>query len=240
MLQLRKPVKVKIRRELVPALPVTTTPAVGFQIERDRTHGKYFNPEDLGQISYAIPKDAFTPYQRIDDGSPGGLAAGIRILVNERDVNSDKMCGAAAIDAISQAIRNGKSDARFDANQDGTVSNDRTHRVVELRPTGFADSNLDGEFNRSDFVAAFADAGYEQLGPRTGVANVPEPNLEVWSLFFAIIAVWRNRVRVVRVSREQNVFAQSIDFDSRRMFDSMLQDDNRATLIATVGGLAIT
>lgn len=218
--------------------------------------------QDLGQIGYAIQSDESTPYLRheysIDDGSGGVLATRIRILVpntglgggtaideieiyggliaNVCDVNSDGMCDLADIDALShQAIRNGESDARFDVNQDGAVSNDdRTHWVVELQKTWFGDSNFDGEFNSSDFVAvfqtrkfetgeaatwatgdwngdgefdssdfvaAFTDGGYE-LGPRTGVASVPEPNPGVWTLFFAIIAVWRNRVRVVRVACE--------------------------------------
>ncbi|MCA9197152.1 MAG: hypothetical protein KDA87_06415 [Planctomycetales bacterium] len=217
--------------------------------------------QDLGQIGYAIQNDEFAPYLRheylIDDGSGGVLATGIRILVpntglsggtaideieiyggliaNVCDVNSDGMCDVADIDAISQAIRNGESDARFDVNQDGSVSNDdRTHWVVELQQTWFGDSNFDGEFNSSDFVAvfqtrkfetgeaatwatgdwngdgefdssdfvaAFTDGGYE-LGPRTGVASVPEPNFGVWSLFFTIIAVWGHRIRGVPVACE--------------------------------------
>ncbi|MCA9196608.1 MAG: PEP-CTERM sorting domain-containing protein [Planctomycetales bacterium] len=111
------------------------------------------------------------------------------------------------LNALTAATQTG--DVAFDLTGDGMVNGtDRTEWIVNLKNTWFGDSNLDGEFNSSDFVAvftagkfeqdvaatwdegdwngdgkfdssdfvtAFTDGGFE-LGPRTGVAAVPEPS----------------------------------------------------------------
>lgn len=106
------------------------------------------------------------------------------------DINLDSVCDANDVDLLT--------------------GDDRTNWVVNLMNTYFGDSNLDGEFNSSDFVVvfsageyednidgnsswaegdwngdgdfdstdfvvAFSNGGYE-IGPRGGVAAVPEPS----------------------------------------------------------------
>jgi hypothetical protein len=66
------------------------------------------------------------------------------------------------IDELSEAIRNGSTDARFDIDDNGTVDpDDRGAWVTVLNNTYFGDSNLDGEFNSSDFVVVFTAGEYE-------------------------------------------------------------------------------
>jgi hypothetical protein len=72
------------------------------------------------------------------------------------------------IDILSQAIVSGDSDAKFDLNGDGLVNaDDRGFWVVDLTNTYFGDSNFDGEFSSSDFVAVFTTAKYETGQPAT-------------------------------------------------------------------------
>ncbi|MCA9212271.1 MAG: hypothetical protein KDB27_04335, partial [Planctomycetales bacterium] len=68
------------------------------------------------------------------------------------DVDGDGDCDAADIDAIAAAISGGNSDAKFDLNNDGSVDDaDRVSLIKDLKNTWIGDSNLDGEFNSSDF-----------------------------------------------------------------------------------------
>ena len=63
---------------------------------------------------------------------------------------------------MAAGIRAGATDAKFDSNGDGTVdSKDLGHYVEATKGTWIGDSNLDGEFNSSDFVAVFAAGEYE-------------------------------------------------------------------------------
>ena len=76
------------------------------------------------------------------------------------DYNGDQLLDAADIDLLTAAV--GSNDLKFDANGDGQVtSDDRSHWVIELKQTWFGDSNLDGEFNSSDFVQVFQIGEYE-------------------------------------------------------------------------------
>ncbi|MCA9215777.1 MAG: PEP-CTERM sorting domain-containing protein [Planctomycetales bacterium] len=78
------------------------------------------------------------------------------------DVNGDGVCDAADIDAVAAAVRAGDTDAKYDLDGSGTVdSADHTHLVTVLKNTYIGDSNLDGEFNSSDFVAVFTVGEYE-------------------------------------------------------------------------------
>ena len=64
--------------------------------------------------------------------------------------------GAAPLVEISD------TDGRFDVNADGAVNNaDFGAFIEECQGTWIGDSNLDGEFNSSDFVAVFTGGEYE-------------------------------------------------------------------------------
>lgn len=78
------------------------------------------------------------------------------------DVNNDNVVDAADIDAISNAVRNGQTDTRFDVNNDGAVNEtDRAVWVHALNHTYFGDANLDGEFGTSDLTEVFVAGEYE-------------------------------------------------------------------------------
>ena len=83
------------------------------------------------------------------------------------DFNGNADLDASDIDALTQAILSGIDDRQFDLNDDGLVNDDdRFVWVEELKRTYFGDSNLDGEFNSSDFVVVFTAREYED-----GIAN---------------------------------------------------------------------
>ena len=66
------------------------------------------------------------------------------------------------IDLLSEQVEAGTNDASFDLNDDAVVNQDDRDVWVEvLRGTYFGDSNFDGEFNSSDFVAVFGAGEYE-------------------------------------------------------------------------------
>ena len=78
------------------------------------------------------------------------------------DFNGDGMLDAIDINLLTSAVIDGDMDAKFDVNKDGDVDqDDRTTWVKEIRRTFFGDSNLDLEFNSSDFVTVFQKGEYE-------------------------------------------------------------------------------
>ena len=91
----------------------------------------------------------------IEDGLVG--VAGDFNGNGERDPADLDMLAAAAAD-----------DASFDLTSDGAVNAaDRKEWVEVLTNTYFGDSNFDGEFSSSDFVAVFGTAKYETGNPAT-------------------------------------------------------------------------
>jgi T5SS/PEP-CTERM-associated repeat protein len=78
------------------------------------------------------------------------------------DLDGNGVLDAADINLLSAGIRGGSSDPAYDLNGDGSVnSDDRTFWVSDLKNTYMGDSNLDGEFNSSDFVFVFQAGQYE-------------------------------------------------------------------------------
>ena len=78
------------------------------------------------------------------------------------DFDMDGELTAADIDLLNAAIGDGGGDAMFDVTGDGAIDDaDRKEWVEVLKGTYFGDSNLDGEFNSSDFVFVFSGGEYE-------------------------------------------------------------------------------
>ena len=72
------------------------------------------------------------------------------------------MLTAIDIDLLTTEVRNATNDLDFDLTDDDLVNeDDRVMWVDELKNTYFGDSNLDGEFNSSDFVFVFTAGEYE-------------------------------------------------------------------------------
>lgn len=82
--------------------------------------------------------------------------------VGAGDFNADGVLDASDIDALTNEINSGGNGTAFDLNGDGAVDgSDRTMWIKDLKNTWIGDSNLDGEFNSSDFVQVFGAGEYE-------------------------------------------------------------------------------
>ncbi|MCA9217776.1 MAG: LamG domain-containing protein, partial [Planctomycetales bacterium] len=80
----------------------------------------------------------------------------------EGDFDSSGTLDAADIDLLSAEVRIGDNKPAFDLTGDGAVNNqDRVRWIEELAYTFVGDSNLDGEFNSTDFVVVFTASQYE-------------------------------------------------------------------------------
>ncbi|MDG2381914.1 MAG: PEP-CTERM sorting domain-containing protein [Pirellulaceae bacterium] len=114
--------------------------------------------DDLGIWHRALTSEEVSKiYQDGLLGKPLLPGAGIR-----GDFNGDGQLDAMDIDLLSAEVRFGNNPASFDLTADGRVdSKDRIEWVEVVANTYFGDSNLDGEFNSSDFVAVFAAGEYE-------------------------------------------------------------------------------
>jgi hypothetical protein len=78
------------------------------------------------------------------------------------DFDGDSLLTAADIDLLSAAVRAGSADLQFDLDENGAINAaDRNFWIVDLKNTYPGDSNLDGEFNSSDFVFVFQRGQYE-------------------------------------------------------------------------------
>ncbi|MCA9213596.1 MAG: lamin tail domain-containing protein [Planctomycetales bacterium] len=96
-----------------------------------------------------------------DIASPGFVPSGI-VNPNLGDFDNDGDLDVDDIDALSAEVRAGTNTESFDLNNDAVVSGlDRVVWVEELKNTFFGDSNLDGEFNSTDFVSVFTSGLYE-------------------------------------------------------------------------------
>jgi hypothetical protein len=100
----------------------------------------------------------------------GGLSWNLAIDANSVDLtirpmgdfNGNGVLDAGDIDALSREAASGANNPAFDVNTDGMVNaEDRRVWVDQLRRTYFGDSNLDGEFNSTDFVVVFQAGQYE-------------------------------------------------------------------------------
>ncbi len=88
------------------------------------------------------------------------------------DLNFDGLCDAQDIDDLSQAIRVGRRDALWDLDGSGSVDDDdRTYWVHSLQNTYLGDSNLDGQFDTSDFVHVMIQGQYEDGIPGNSTWN---------------------------------------------------------------------
>jgi hypothetical protein len=81
-------------------------------------------------------------------------------ILGDFDLNGN--LNVADIDLLTAEALAGTNGATFDLNNDGFVDgSDRDVWVNDLRNTYLGDSNLDGEFNSSNFVAVFKAGQYE-------------------------------------------------------------------------------
>jgi hypothetical protein len=83
------------------------------------------------------------------------------------DFDGDGDLDVADIDLLTAEALRLTNTPRFDLNHDNRVdSTDRVVWVEEIRKTYFGDSNLDGEFNSTDFIQVFQVGEYEDATER--------------------------------------------------------------------------
>ncbi|MCA9215877.1 MAG: LamG domain-containing protein [Planctomycetales bacterium] len=137
-------------------------PSQDFWIGRANQHSADSLLDDFALFNHVLTADevaqiyagTLSPADFIDSGLLG-------------DFDADGLLTATDIDLLSAAVRDGDMSTKFDVNADGSVNqDDRATWVNELKNTFFGDSNLDGEFNSSDFVTVFTAGEYED-----GIAN---------------------------------------------------------------------
>ena len=107
-------------------------------------------------------------YALTEGQAVGSFLAGPNLLnlPSSGDIDGDGDCDADDIDALAAAIQSGQTDAVFDLNQDGVVSeSDRLMLITELKGTWLGDANLDGEFSSGDFVSVFTAGLYDTGQP---------------------------------------------------------------------------
>ncbi|MFC1758258.1 LamG-like jellyroll fold domain-containing protein [Planctomycetota bacterium] len=110
----------------------------------------------------AIFNEALTAEQVVTimngDFSPFGGGG----VVLTGDFNDDGNIDGLDIDLLSAAVLAPGNDLAFDLTGDGNVDNaDRVNWIVDVKNTYAGDSNLDGEFNSTDFVLVFSRGEYE-------------------------------------------------------------------------------
>ncbi|MCA9217488.1 MAG: PEP-CTERM sorting domain-containing protein [Planctomycetales bacterium] len=84
------------------------------------------------------------------------------------DFDADGVLGLGDIDLLRNEIMAGTNTARFDVNGDGVVNFPDLIQLVESPQkmnTYIGDSNLDGQFNSTDFVVVFSASQYEDTTP---------------------------------------------------------------------------
>jgi len=121
----------------------------------------YFNVGRI-QTNGVVPAWASSATSQFLASRPHGVLEFRRDPTNPGDFNGDGRCDGLDIDLLAAAIRAGKTEPRFDVNSDGRVNEpDRVYYIEEVKNTFIGDSNLDGQFNTSDFVLAFQRGEYE-------------------------------------------------------------------------------
>ena len=94
------------------------------------------------------------------------------------DFNDDRQLTAEDIDILSGAILANDNASRFDLNSDGVVdSSDREFWVQQLKATFLGDSDLNGQFDEQDIVAAFIQGEYLSAGAAGWAAGDWDGNL---------------------------------------------------------------
>ena len=151
-----------LRAETVNADPPTT---VAYYLE-DETHYESFAPwpvsldaaASLNRISAAIVGNDSMAWTALP-ASPGAADLLSRLRA---DFDGSGDLGATDIDRLCAAIHGGGAEDRFDLNLDGRIDQTDFDQILRgfLRTTP-GDANLDGQFDSSDLVDAFASGQYE-------------------------------------------------------------------------------
>jgi hypothetical protein len=77
------------------------------------------------------------------------------------DLNESGDLDVGDLDDLSQALREDRTESRWDVNGDQQVNGqDRIYWIEQLRGSTFGDANLDGQFNSGDLLTVFQAGQY--------------------------------------------------------------------------------
>ena len=160
----------------------TIQPALQWQIDNNDTNGgiisfgsngegmhffnvdttDYIPNEDLGEVEDGLELTGLELHSSAFGGRSYQLNFEIGSSGELGDFNGDGLFDANDLNELAAAIRAENMDGKYDVTGDGIVDNaDHTAWVKTVRNTWVGDSNLDGEFNSTDFVVVFTPALYE-------------------------------------------------------------------------------
>ncbi|MEZ6119480.1 MAG: hypothetical protein R3C28_23325 [Pirellulaceae bacterium] len=114
---------------------------------------------EIEMIVDDIPILGSVPVTISIDGAGRAVTA---ITSSPGDFDGDGLLTTEDIDRLAEAFRTQNPDPVFDVNTDGKLdASDHRFWIEILRNTYVGDTNLDGEFNSSDFIAVFQAGQYE-------------------------------------------------------------------------------
>jgi hypothetical protein len=101
------------------------------------------------------------------------------------DFDGSGVLDAADINLLSAAVREGETDSAFDVNGDGDLDDgDRRYWAEQLKGTSFADTNLDGVVDGSDFNLWNDNNGSRntlwESGDANGDGNTDDADFVLW------------------------------------------------------------
>lgn len=121
--------------------------------------------EDIGVAPGAISRIFWTQGSVWDTNNWGQLQF-VGPIGPEGDYDGSGELDVADINLLTVASASGENEAKFDLTGDGQVNaEDVSKWVRDLKNTWAGDSNLDGEFNSSDFVVVFSAGLFEKDEP---------------------------------------------------------------------------
>ncbi|MCA9197686.1 MAG: hypothetical protein KDA87_09120 [Planctomycetales bacterium] len=186
----------------IDGLLFSTSDALLIEYGQEDMDGFFLNP-DTGGLPGDYNADGLLTAVDIDtlsDAVSTGLSDSIYDLNNDGSVNADDR-----VTWVNELRNTYFGDSNLDG-EFGTADLVAVFAAGEYEDaiagnSGWAegDWNGDGDFNTSDLVTAFEQGGFE-LGPRGGVAAVPEPNWFAWVALLTGVAV-RRMVRQTRSQR---------------------------------------
>lgn len=116
--------------------------------------------------SFDSPTQPREPIHVLSTGTPfqgtGPLGTFTFLRLVDGDLNESGNLDASDMDELSRAIRDGRTESRWDINRDQSVNGlDRSYWIQTLRGSTFGDSNLDGRFNTDDLLTVFQAGAYQ-------------------------------------------------------------------------------
>ena len=138
-------------------------PDVGLEVDNSVT------PAGIFEFWVRTPQGLNAEYSYTPEFSPNRLPEDLRSLGESYALamfvelgSPESSFSSAQIDRLTQELRTGSAERKFDLNKDLIIDQaDHEFLVHEILRTYFGDTNLDGEFNSTDLIRVFGAGQYE-------------------------------------------------------------------------------